>query len=63
MDIHVDNDEFRDVVLEENVVEEAAIVMNVPEVGGMRLEVPVRVTPSGGEMLCRTPFELTVLDV
>ena len=59
----IDNDEFRDVVLEENVVEVAAIVMNVPEVGGMRLEVPVRVTPSGGEMLCRTPLELTVLDV
>jgi hypothetical protein len=63
MDIHIDNDEFRPVVLEENVVEVAAIVMNVPEVGGMRLEVPVRVTPSGGDMLCTTPLELTVLDV
>lgn len=59
----VDNDEFRDVVLEENVVEVAALVMNVPEVGGMRLECPVRVTDSGGEMLCKTPLELTVLDV
>jgi Xaa-Pro aminopeptidase len=59
----IDNDEFRDVVLDENVVEVAAIVMNVPDVGGMRLEVPVRVTPSGGEMLCTTPLELTVLDV
>jgi hypothetical protein len=50
------------VVLEENVVEVAAIVMNVPEVGGMRLECPVRVTPQGGEMLTTTPLELTVLE-
>lgn len=58
----VDNDEFRDVVLEDNVVEVAALVMNVPDVGGMRLECPVRVTSSGGEMLCKTPLELTILD-
>ncbi len=58
----LDNDEFRDVVLEENVVEIAALVMNVPGVGGMRLECPVRVTASGGEMLTSTPLELTVLD-
>jgi Xaa-Pro aminopeptidase len=59
----LNNDEFRDVVLEENVVEVAALVINVPEVGGMRLETPVRVTPSGGEMLCKTPLQLTVLDI
>ena len=59
----VNNDEFRDVVLEENVVEVAALVINVPNVGGMRLECPVRVTASGGEMLCATPLELTVLDM
>jgi Xaa-Pro aminopeptidase len=58
----LNNDEFCDVVLEENVVEVAAVVINVPDVGGMRLEVPVRVTPHGGEMLCTTPLELTVLD-
>jgi len=58
----LDNDEFRDIVLEENVVEIAAIVMNVPNVGGMRLECPVRVTASGGEELCKTPLKLTVLD-
>ncbi len=58
----VNSDEFRDVVLEENVVEVAALVINVPEVGGMRLECPVRVTAHGGEMLCKTPLELTVLD-
>jgi Xaa-Pro aminopeptidase len=38
-------------------------VINVPEVGGMRFEAPVRVTPSGGEMLSATPLELTVLEV
>ncbi len=59
----VDSNEFRDVVLEENVVEVAALVINVPELGGMRLECPVRITPSGGEMLTSTPLELTVLDI
>ncbi len=57
----INSDEFRDVVLEENVVEVAALVMNVPGVGGMRLECSVRVTPDGGEMLNTTPLELTVL--
>jgi Xaa-Pro aminopeptidase len=59
----LDNDEFRDIVLEENVVEIAALVMNVPGVGGMRLECLVRVTSNGGEMLTSTPLELTVLDI
>ncbi len=58
----VNSDEFRDVVLQENVVEVAALVINVPGVGGMRLECPVRVTASGGEMLCKTPLELTIID-
>ncbi len=58
----IDSDEVRDLVLQEDVVEVAAMVINVPGVGGMRLECPVRVTPSGGEMLTTTPLELTVLD-
>jgi len=58
----LDSGEFRDIVLEENVVEIAALVINVPEVGGMRLECPVRVTASGGEPLTRTPLDLTVID-
>ncbi len=58
----VDNDEFRDVVLEEDSVEVAFIAMAVPGVCGMRLETPVRVTASGGEMLCSTPPTLTVID-
>ena len=58
----VNNDDFRDVVLEENVVEVAFLAMTVPGVCGMRLECPVLVTKNGGEMLCKTPLDLTVLD-
>jgi Xaa-Pro aminopeptidase len=59
----VNNDEFRDVVLEENAVEVAFLAMTVPGVCGMRLECPVLVTKDGGEMLCKTPLALTVLEV
>jgi len=59
----VNNDEFRDVVLEDNVVEVAFLAMSVPGVWGMRLECPVLVTSTGGEMLCKTPLEPTVIDV
>lgn len=59
----VNNDEYRDVVLEENVVEVAFLAMSVPGVWGMRLECPVLVTPNGGEMLCKTPLELTIIDI
>jgi len=59
----VNNEEFRDVVLEENVVEVAFLAMTVPGVCGMRLECPVLVTKDGGEMLCKTPLALTVLDI
>lgn len=41
--------------------EVAALVINVPDVGCMRLECFVRVTQSGGEMLTNTPLEWTVL--
>lgn len=58
----IDNDEFRDVVLEENVVEVAFLAMSVPGVAGMRLECPIRVTANGGEPLCATPLNLTVID-
>ncbi len=58
----VNNDEFRDVVLEENAVEVAFLAMTVPGVCGMRLECPVLVTKDGGEMLCKTPLELTVIE-
>ncbi len=57
------SEEFRDVVLEENVVEVAFLAMSVPGVCGMRLECPVLGTKDGGEMLCKTPLELSVIDV
>ncbi len=59
----MDNDEFRDIVLEENVVEVAFLQINVPGVGGMRLEAEVLVTPKGGEMLNKIPIRPTVLDL
>ena len=59
----IDSDEVRDLVLQEDVVEVAAMVINVPGVGGMRLECPVRVTASAGEMLTSTPLELADLDL
>jgi Xaa-Pro aminopeptidase len=46
----------------ENVVEVAFLAMTVPGVCGMRLEYPVLVTENGGEPLCKTPIELTVID-
>lgn len=58
----IDNDEFRDVVLEENSVEVAFLAISVPGVCGMRLEYPVLVTSREGEPLCKTPLELTVIE-
>lgn len=59
----INNAEFGEVVLEENAVEVAFLAMSVPGVAGMRLECPVLVTKDGGEMLCRTPLALTVVDI
>ena len=57
-----DNDEFRDVVIDDNVVEVAFLCVTVPGVGGMRVECPVLATPAGGEMLNGTPLEPTVIE-
>lgn len=50
-------------VLQPNMVEIAAIVLNRPGVGGMRLEVPVLITADGNEPLNKTPIEPTVIEV
>jgi Xaa-Pro dipeptidase len=55
--------EVRDIVFEENVVEVGFLSMTVPGVGGLRLESPILVTPSGGEPLSKTPPAMTVIDV
>ncbi len=57
-----DNDEFRDVVIEDNVVEVAFLSITVPGVGGMRVECPVLATAAGGEMLNGTPLEPTIIE-
>ena len=57
------SDAFRGIIFEENVIEVGFLSITVPGVGGMRLECPVRVTPSGGEMLASTPLAITVIDL
>jgi Xaa-Pro aminopeptidase len=34
-----------------------------PDVGGMRLEVPVLITKSGAECLCKTPLGLFIKEI
>jgi len=43
---------------EENMVEIAAIVFNLPGLGGLRLESPTLITSKGAEVLPKTPFEV-----
>ncbi|HHY47617.1 MAG TPA: aminopeptidase P family protein [Firmicutes bacterium] len=45
----------------ENMVVNAGTHIYWPGVGGMRLELPVLVTPGGGEPLCKTPLQLHVV--
>jgi Xaa-Pro aminopeptidase len=55
-------EEFSNVVLEPNLTEVAALVINRPGVGGMRLECPVLITKTGNEVLTKTPVKVTVID-
>ncbi|MBI9075732.1 MAG: aminopeptidase P family protein [Desulfatibacillum sp.] len=57
------SDPYTEIVFEENVIEVGFLSITVPGVGGMRLECPIRVTPSGGEMLSSTPLAMTVVDL
>jgi len=56
------SEEFTKIVLTENVIEVGFLSITIPGVGGMRLECPIQVTPSGGEMLSRTPLAATIID-
>ena len=47
-------------ILEENMVLNGSVHVYDVGVGGMRLEIPILVTPSGGEPLCKIPLELHV---
>lgn len=57
------SEEFTKIVLAENVIEVGFLSITIPGVGGMRLECPIQVTPSGGEMLSRTPLAATIIDL
>ncbi len=57
------SEDYINIVFEENVVEVGFLSITVPGVGGMRLECPIRVTASGGEMLSSTPLAATVIDL
>jgi Xaa-Pro dipeptidase len=50
-----------DLVLRPNMIEVAAIVLNKPGVGGMRMETPVLITETGNEPLNKVPFEPPII--
>jgi Xaa-Pro dipeptidase len=50
-----------DIVLQPNMVEIAALVLNKPGVGGFRLETPVLITADGNEPLSKTPVEPEII--
>ena len=53
---------WSEMVLEPNMVEIAAVVLNRPGVGGMRLEAPVWIKESGNEVLPKTPIEPDIIE-
>ncbi|MEM1658666.1 MAG: Xaa-Pro peptidase family protein [Candidatus Jordarchaeales archaeon] len=53
---------WKDMVLEPGMVEVAAVVLNKPGVGGMRLEAPVWIKEDGNEVLPKTPIEPDILE-
>ena len=50
-----------DIVLQPSMVEVAALVLNKPGVGGLRLETPVLITADGNEPLSKWPVEPEVI--
>jgi len=56
-------EEFAHLVFEPNMAEVAALVINRPGVGGMRLECPVIITEDGSEVLTKTQIETTIIDL
>jgi Xaa-Pro aminopeptidase len=51
-----------DLVLQPNMIEVAAIVLNKPGVGGMRMETPVLITKAGNEPLNKVPVEPAIIE-
>ncbi len=52
-----------DLVLQPNMIEVAAVVLNKPGVAGMRMETPVLITETGSEPLNKVPFEPAIIAV
>jgi Xaa-Pro dipeptidase len=51
-----------DLVLQPNMVEVAALVLNKPGVAGMRMEMTVLITKDGNEPLNKVPFEPAIIE-
>jgi Xaa-Pro dipeptidase len=51
-----------DLLLQPNMVEVAALVLNKPGVGGMRMEMTVLITKGGNEPLNKVPFEPAIIE-
>jgi len=52
-----------DMVLQPNMVEVAALVLNKPGVAGMRMEMTVLITKDGNEPLNKVPFEPAIISI
>ena len=52
-----------DLVLQPNMIEVAAVVLNKPGIGGMRMEMPVLITKDGNEPLNKVPFEPAIIEI
>jgi len=51
-----------DLVLQPNMIEIPAVVLNKPGVGGMRMEMAVLITKDGNEPLNKVPFEPAIIE-
>ena len=52
-----------DLVLQPKMIEIAALVLNKPGIGGLRMETPVLITEDGSESLSKTPLEPAIIRV
>ncbi|MGB6837839.1 MAG: Xaa-Pro peptidase family protein [Dehalococcoidia bacterium] len=52
-----------DLVLQQNMVEIAALVLNKPGIGGFRMETPILITKDGAEPLSKTPLEPAIIQI
>ncbi len=58
-----DYESSADLVLKPNMVEIAAIVLNKPGIGGLRMETPVLITEDGSESLSKSPFQPAIIEI